>query len=316
MSGLNEHLLKRNDKRYEELNIFKWQEKGITGEGVKIAIIGENVGTHHNGAFLVRQVVPDAEVIELNIKVDDGTKMKFSEAFQYCIDNDVDVVCCNYLATHFRDDDKRLSKEMKDKGIIMLASSGNDYGKINKYPAACEYWFATGAYYMNGRANFSQYGPTLLCLGHTNYASITPAGDYIPISHTSGTIQVIAGMAAMLKQLKPDLTYKEFEEFVKEHAIRLSTENWNEEEGWGLLALPSEIPEFTLDNEGEDESMTEQFVDLNKDAWYYPAVKHAIESGSMKGKKGDDGKMYFEPSASLTRAEYAQSKYNEYLEGK
>lgn len=309
MSGLNKHLLKRNHKRYEELNIFKWQEKGITGEGVKIAIIGENVGTHHNGAFLVKQVVPDAEVIELNIKVDDGTKMKFSEAFQYCIDNDVDVVCCNYLATHFREDDVRLSKEMKDNGIILLASSGNDYKKINKYPARCEHWFATGAYGIDGRMGYSQYGDNLLCLGYTNYISITPSGDYVPISHTSGTIQVIAGMAGMLKQIKPDLTPKEFEEFVKENAIRISTEDWNEEEGWGLLALPSEIPEFN--NEGED--AMDNFKDVKPNNWFYKAVKWMAEKGYMKGY--EDGT--FRPNEPLTRAEYAQAEYNKAMkEGK
>lgn len=311
MSGLNKHLLKNNKERYEKLNVTKWQNKGVTGKGVKVAIIGENVGTHHNGAFLVRQVVPDAEVIELNIKVDDGTKITFAQAFQYCIDNDIDVACCNYLATHFREEDEKLSKQMKDKGIIMLASAGNDYKKINKYPAACEHWFATGAYYMNGRANFSQYGPTLLCLGHTNYASITPAGDYIPISHTSGTIQVIAGMAAMLKQIKPNLTPKEFEEFVKGNAIRISTEGWNEEEGWGVLALPSETPKFTLENEGED--AMGKFKDVKPNNWFYKAVKWMTEKGNMKGYEDDT----FRPDDPMTRAEYCQAEYNKAMkEGK
>lgn len=301
MEGMNKHLLTKNKKRFDELNITKWQDKGVTGKGIKIAVIGESKTSHHAGSWLIGQVATDAEIVTLDTTM--NRDMGWDEALQYCLDNDVDVVSVSYKIYSVSDRFKELSQKLHDKGCILLCSSHNDGREIKEYPVTLDSWYATGAYNgRDGRMEYSNYGKRLLCLGYSNYANMNYKGDYIPISHTSGTPQVIAGMAALLKELKPNLTTKDFEEFVADNSMRLSTDDWNKYEGWGLFKLPENIP--------KKEEKLMDFKDVKETNWFYDAVKWIAKKGQMKGY--EDGT--FRPNEPLTRAEYAQAEYNKHLE--
>ena len=62
---MNSNLYKKNQIRFKELNITKWQDNKITGKGIKVGIIGFSPGSHHNGADLIHQVAPKCEVINI-----------------------------------------------------------------------------------------------------------------------------------------------------------------------------------------------------------------------------------------------------------
>lgn len=301
---MNSHLLKKNDKRFKELNITKWQEKGITGKGIKVGIIGYSEGSHHNGAWLIQQVVPDSEIIEYNIM--DKNSISWEVAFNKIIDDDIDVICSSLRKETWNKELEKLSKKMHDKGMILIDSSDNEGKLIDAYPAKSVHWIAIGAYNerFESRAEYSSYGDKLFGLGYTDYACMNYRGDYIPISHTSGTTQVIAGIAAMLKQTN-NVNTKEFKRIMIENIIKLSDEVFNIEVGYGLLRLPNEVPEKST--EEDDNHM--DFKDVKKDSWYYKAVEWAVETGLLKGHM-ENGKKLFKPNEPLTRAEYAQAEYN------
>ncbi|WP_313758486.1 S8 family serine peptidase [Tissierella sp.] len=306
---MNSHLLKGNKEKFDKLNIISWQNKGITGKGVKIGIIGYSPKSHHNGAELIKQVAPDSEIIEYNVMDNDSFRYTWERALSQMLEDDVQVICSSLRTINWSETLKKLTKRLYDKNVIMIDSSDNEGREIDAYPALDKHWFAIGAYDGKGRAGYSQYGENLLGLGYTDYAVKNQYGDYIPLSHTSGAVQVVSGIAAMLKQINPNLRPLEFEEFIMKNAIRLSTENWNEEEGWGLLSLPNKVQttiDIPSDNSNEIENDNVDFKDVKPDNWFYKAVNWATKQGIMKGYK--DGT--FRPNQPMTRGEYAQAEYN------
>lgn len=292
MTGLNKHLLKKiNKKRFDELNITQWQERGITGKGVKVAVIGEHEKAHHAGSWLLGTVATRAEVITLDTT--GANSMKWEDSLQYCLENDIDIICVSYSIYSFSKKAIEISKQLYDKNVIMINASGNEGIRMKYYPNILNSWYATGAYGLDGKMGYSNYGERLLCLGYSNYMNKNKDGDYIPISHTSGTPQVICGMIAMLKQINPNLTIKQFEKFVEDNAIRISTEGWNKEEGWGLLKLPD------LEKCKGDVEM--EFKDVDKNRWSYKNIKKVTDLGIMNGYPNGT----FDPTRKVSREELA-----------
>lgn len=296
MAGMNKHLLKINKKRFDKLNITKWQNEGITGKGVKIAVIGESKNAHHAGSWLIEQVATDTEIITLDTTMGKD-RVGWDDALQYCLDEDADIVCVSYQIYSVSENFKELSQKLHDKGCILLCASHNDGREIRDYPVTLGSWYATGAYDGKSRAYYSNYGDRLLCLGYTDYFNKNYKGDYIPISHTSGTPQVIAGMVALLKELRPNLTIAEFEQFVKDSSMRITTDDWNKFEGWGLMKLPNIIP-----RKGENMD----FKDVGENRWSKEDIDLVNRCKVMKGYK--DGT--FRPGENITREEVASVAAN------
>lgn len=228
---MNEHLLKVNDERFKELGIRKWQEH-FTGKGVKIGILGVEEGSHHNGAWLINQVAPDAEVLEYHVH--DGATMNFTDGLRKCLEDDVDVICVSLKITSWNEERQSLSKQLYDIGVIMIDSSDNDNREINRYPALDPHWFSVGVYdeRTGTRAGYSNYGPNLDFVGYSNYFCKNKFDNYIPISHTSGATQVPSGMVALLKERNKNFGPKEFRKYIESLGPK------DNNIGHGLLRLP------------------------------------------------------------------------------
>jgi len=231
----------KNKKVYDRLNITKWQQMGYTGEGVSVAIIGFEAGAHHNGASIIREVAPGCEITEINVM---KGGVSFEAAFQQCLDMRADVVCCSLRKGSWSNELERLSRELRDSGCIMLDSADNEGEEIDAYPALDPSWIAIGAYdrFINGKANYSSWGEKMLCLCHEGLDSINSKGSYIPLTHTSGAVQVPAGMAALLKEHN-DMSPEGFERLVARCAIDLKEEGRDDNTGWGLICMPNSLEE-------------------------------------------------------------------------
>lgn len=270
--ALNEHLLKINKERFNELNITEAQSKGLTGKNIKVGIIGYSDDAQHNGAWLIQQAALDAVIIEYNVMDDKTYRYSWAEAFQKMLDDDIQVICCSFKKRSWGDDLKALTQKLYDKNVIMIDSSDNDYEEICRYPAKDTRWIAIGAGDKTGAHAYSNFGDNLLGLGYTNYLCMNYSGDYIPISHTSGAVQVIAGMAAILKQIDPNLTPGEFKQFIAKNAIRIAGEGWNEREGWGLISLPKEIT-LTKAEEPKIEEPIKEVPIMSKSIYLSPSTQ-------------------------------------------
>lgn len=256
---MNEHLLKRNEEIYRKLNIPAWHAAGITGAGVNVAVIGyggclankkpylTNVndcgtGSYHDGDEIIHAVAPGAKIYGINVF---KSGWSFAEALRWCLEHDIGVICTSIRLSTWADEREELSRQLYEKGTIMIDSADNK-GKEDSigYPAKSPYWFAVGAYdeLNKGKAGYSSWGKELDCLMYTDLAVEAKEGYYVPISHTSGATQLVAGMAALLKE-HLRITPEGFREFIRQHSIDIDQEGWDPETGFGLFVLPAEIPE-------------------------------------------------------------------------
>lgn len=292
---MNEHLLKGNQEKFKALNIPLWQ-KVASGKNIKIGIIGFSPGAHHNGAWLINQVAKNAIVIEYNVMDKDTPKLKWEEAFQKMLEDNVDIVCCSLRKTSWNEELEELSRQLYEKGVIMIDSADNTGKKINAWPAKSQYWFVVGAYDgKGGRESYSSFGEKLDFLMYTDFACMNYKGNYVPISHTSGATQVPCGMVAILKEYfgKENFGPEEFKRFIKESSIDLGIEGHDPETGYGLFVLPEEIPERR-----EEPEMKKDY----EGHWAEEYIKKAINAGYMTGYP--DGS--FKPDNPITRAEFAR----------
>lgn len=256
--NLNEHLLKRNEEIYRKLNIPAWHAASITGAGVNVAVIGyggclaskkpylTNVndcgnGSYHDGDEIIHAVAPGAKIFGINIFKGGWS---FDEALRWCLEHDIDVICTSIRLSTWGYEREELSRQLYEKGCIMIDSADNE-GKEDSigYPAKSPYWFAVGAYdeLNKGKAGYSSWGKGLDCLMYTDLAVEAKEGYYVPISHTSGATQLVAGMAALLKE-HLRITPEGFREFIRQHSIDIGEEGWDPKTGFGLFVLPKEIP--------------------------------------------------------------------------
>lgn len=256
---MNEHLLKGNEEIYRKLNIPIWHAANVTGKRVKVAILGyggtlehkkpyltnvnepaNGTGSYHDGDELIHAAAPNAQIYSINV-MKKGWSWK--EALQWILENSIDIVCCSLRKSTWDDELRELSRKAWEKGVVMIDSSDNEGKEIDAYPALDPHWFVVGAYNgTNGKEGYSSYGSKLDCLMYTGLAVEAKEGYYIPITHTSGATQLVAGMAALLKEYA-NVTPDGFREFMKENSVDLGEEGRDNRTGYGLFILPEKLPE-------------------------------------------------------------------------
>ena len=143
----------------------------------------------------------------------------------------------------------------KGKGSVLVFSSANINEKENntnhvKYPASSIQTISVGSIDKNGiRSDFSCYGIGLDVVAPGRSIPTTVPGDAYQtlFSGTSAACPHVAGVAALMLSVNPNLTYDEVREIICRTAVKLpdytfanaSPSNpygkWNEEVGYGLV---------------------------------------------------------------------------------
>lgn len=233
----------RQDSVFELANIHYAHENGITGKGVKVAVIdtsfvdlpelnlkeivilspySDKVTTHGTAvASIVRRIAPDAEIYAL---AHGGKTSGVIKALQWCVDNDVDIVnmSIGYRTQASTNILNPKIKELDRKGTIMVASAGNsDFDEY--YPAYIDGVYAvSGVDYQNGK---------IINVGYNNadWIDLTFLGKMCPVLTTSGNVgyssgtscssPAVAGMFALLKQEYPQATKNELFDLLTENGI-------------------------------------------------------------------------------------------------
>ena len=147
------------------------------------------------------------------------------------------------------------------KGVVVVFATGNDNGSIN-YPAnSDENILAVGAIGNNGRrANFSNYGTKLdVVAPGVNITTTNVLGSSIPMyvsdfGGTSAAFPHVAGVAALILSVNPDLTSVGVIDIIEKTARKVGgysyskvsgrpNGTWNNEMGYGLVDAYAAVQE-------------------------------------------------------------------------
>jgi subtilisin family serine protease len=170
-----------------------------------------------NNAEGIAGVARNCKILPVKVTADDGNGYYswIIDGIIWATDQGADVINLS-LGGDF--DDPFLEDACKyafDRGVVVVASAGNDYGGPVVYPAAYDdYVLAVAASDFNDQAaDFSSSGPQVDVAAPGVYI-LGPAPQwyvgkaYLPYVFASGTSQAaphVSGMAALIKSLKPEL---------------------------------------------------------------------------------------------------------------
>lgn len=120
------------------------------------------------------------------------------------------------------------------KNIICVAAAGNNHSNKDHFPSGFDNTMSIAACDSNlEKASFSNYGKSI--------TFVAPGVDILSVNGTqSGTSMAaphVASATAILKSYKKDISLEETINFLKQYAVDLGTEGWDQYFGYGLISL-------------------------------------------------------------------------------
>jgi subtilisin family serine protease len=204
------------------------------------------VGASANNSKGIAGIDWNAKILPLQVLDDDGygDSMTVSKAIKYATDQKADVINIS-LGTDAPDIIILEAIEYAyDKGVIVVASAGNDGCDCMVWPARYDITLSVGSYQENGtRSSFSSYGQALDIMApgsnikSTNYTSAYPTNTYASGSGTSFSAPVISGLISIIRANEPNITPLQLTALVTEMANKNINANQHKttQHGYGTI---------------------------------------------------------------------------------
>ncbi|MDA1177027.1 MAG: S8 family serine peptidase [Bacteroidetes bacterium] len=125
-----------------------------------------------------------------------------------------------------------------DRGVLVIAASGNSALGWVSHPANNPYAWAVGAVNENlNKANFSNFGSALDFVAPGTNIDL----DIASVDGTSFSSPAIAAAAAVLKSSYPGLSIKEIGDAFICTVVDLGDQGWDPQFGWGLVQIQASL---------------------------------------------------------------------------
>ncbi|SFS85733.1 S8 family peptidase [Paenibacillus sp. BC26] len=227
--------------------------KGKLAEGTNLVITGtppdDDVGHGTHVAGIIAAAVNNGEGVAgmtwynkvLPVKVLDssgaGSTYTVAEGVIWATDHGAKVINMslgNYAEAQFLHD---AIKYAYDKGVVLIAASGNDNTERPGYPAAYPEVFAVASTNSDGtRSTFSNYGDYIdVAAPGFSIASTYPGSQYAALSGTSMASPHVAALAGLIRSINPDLTNVEVMDIMRKSAKDLGNKGKDKYFGYGQI---------------------------------------------------------------------------------
>lgn len=210
-----------------------------------------------NNGIGVASIAPNCKLMSVSNTLG-GTpdsRQKRADAINFACNNGAAVISNSWHSSvSYQVIDDAVSNALRNgrsgKGCVVVFASGNQYKSTVGYPANCNpEVLAVGAIGSSGvRSSFSNYGSALdiVAPGESVITTTTDSGYSSAISGTSFACPIVAGVAALVLSVNPDLTQKQVADIIESTAKKCgnysyttqsgrSNGTWNDQMGYGLV---------------------------------------------------------------------------------
>lgn len=172
---------------------------------------------------------PESELYALETNLE---TQYINEAYQWCIDNKIDIVSCSFTSQVLTTTRKRLYDAMYNSGVICVAAAGNDPQQTDNYPAKYETTIAISGvsekddwmelWGSSTNQPWCDFAFPSSYVFSTLYTNIHHTKTYL--SSWNGTSAATPGFAGVLACLKcefPDWSQTQLVDFLKQTAVEI-----------------------------------------------------------------------------------------------
>ena len=210
-----------------------------------------------NNGIGIASIAPNCKLMSISntLMGNPDSRQKRADAINFACNNGAAVISNSWgSSVKYQVIDDAISNALRNgrsgKGCVVVFASGNDYQSTVGYPANCNpEVIAVGAISSSGmRASFSNYGSALdvVAPGEDVITTTTNSGYSSAISGTSFACPLVAGVAALVLSVNPDLTQKQVADIIESTAKKCGNYSyttqsghtngtWNNQMGYGLV---------------------------------------------------------------------------------
>ncbi|WP_165452771.1 S8 family serine peptidase [Paenibacillus thalictri] len=152
-----------------------------------------------------------------------GTYSGVIQAVDWAIDQKMDIISMSFTGDEYSPALKEVMERASEKGILLIAPSGNEGRGEVLYPAAFPTVLAVGAVDQNNKlAYFSNTGREIdLVAPGVNVKSLYLNNEFTSLSGTSMAVPHVAGVAALIKKEHTQFSNEDLTSIIKKTATRL-----------------------------------------------------------------------------------------------
>lgn len=167
----------------------------------------------------------------------EGSSYEVAKGIYWAVDNGADVINMSLGDYNHSDILYDAVKYAYDRDVILISATGNDNVEQPMYPAHYDEVLAVAAVdEARNRAFFSNYGAHVdVSAPGEHIPSSFPDNNYIVMSGTSMAAPHVAGLAALIRSLRPDLSNEEVYDVIKETARDLGMQGHDPYYGHGEI---------------------------------------------------------------------------------
>ncbi|NEU30791.1 peptidase S8 [bacterium LRH843] len=173
----------------------------------------------------------------------EGSSYEVAKGLYWAVDNGADVI---NMSLGDYNNSAMLYDAIKyayDRDVVLISASGNDNVEDPMYPAEYKEVFSVAAVdEARNRAFFSNYGPHVdISAPGEHIPSLFPDNNYVVMSGTSMASPHVAGLAGLIRSLRPDLSNIQVYEVMKSSARDLGTKGFDPYYGYGEIDVAAAL---------------------------------------------------------------------------
>lgn len=181
----------------------------INGHGTAVSGVIAAEADNHKGITGVAGPL-EVKVLPLQAGFYDGTLYTSDviRAIRYAIEQEVDVINLSIGGNHYSSIENAAVQEAINRGIVVVASAGNDGDSLYNYPASFENVISVGSISPRGEiSSFSNHNDQIDFVAPGEYVFTTQIyNSYDYLAGTSFSAPIVSGVAALMKAVNPSLS--------------------------------------------------------------------------------------------------------------